>query len=218
MGLFSRLFGSTKNTDNAPSTAMPTPIPPQSSLPRQQDGAHESWYFPAGTDESVFIGAEGQPALHLVEYTDGSGERILRLIDDRTGLLVGPTDRRLPKLGIWVGQLRGESHNSAGCTAGDFEPGATVTVTPELTNVHDPNAIVVHDATAKHRAGYFNKQKARAMKRTFDSGVQLAAISLRGTRAGIACKHVTVIAATPEVLRHLTEPRPESLPAPAHLR
>ena len=91
-------------------------------------------------------------------------------------------------------------------------------VTPEPTNEHDPNAVVVHDATGQRRAGYYNKQKARAMKRAIDGGVQLDAISVRGTGAGESCEDVAVLAAAPEVLARLIGPRSDELPTPAHLR
>ena len=102
MSLFSRLFGSGNDTSGAP-PRIPMPAPSPTTPLDQCDEAHEIWYIPAGTDERIFVGADGTPALHLIDYTDKTGERVLRLVDDRTGLLISPSDRRLPKLGIWVG-------------------------------------------------------------------------------------------------------------------
>ncbi len=140
---------------------------------------------------------------------------MLRLVDDATGLLLGPTDRRLPKLGIFVGQLRGEYYHQAACKAGDFSPGAPLRVVAEPDNEH---AVAVYDSTGEHKAGYYNKQKARTVARHLSSGRTLAAVSFRGTRPGKSCPAVGVIAAEPDVLTRLLEPRPTHLPLPAHLR
>lgn len=118
---------------------------------------------------------------------------------------------------MWVGQLRDEFYNKAEYKAGNFAPGAAVIIGPELTGEHDPNAIVVHNAT-DHRAEIFNKQIARAIKRATDNGATLNSISVRGTPAGMACEDVAVLAAAPEALALLISPRPDALPAPARLR
>lgn len=214
MGFLSHIFGGNQNK------AAHDPVPEVISLPGAAGGSSkaDSWYYPVGTDESVFRGPDGQPSIHALSNTDSTGEHVLRLIDDRTGLLIGPTDRRLPKLGLFVAQLRGETYHQAACKAGDFAPGATLRLMPEPENEHDPYAVAVFDSTGEHKAGYFNKQKARTVSRLLAEGSTLNAVSFRGTRANRKCDAVGVIAAESSLLAHLLAPRPKPLPKPAHLR
>jgi HIRAN domain len=177
-----------------------------------------SWYVPHDGDKTRFIGPGGLPALHLITYTDRGGETVLRLCEDSTGLLVGPTDSRLPAAGVYVSQLRGEFYHQDACKAGDFSPGQPVTLKREPHNEFDKNAVAVYDATGHHLAAYVNKQKARLLAKLIDGGEVLSAISIRGTRAGADCEQVAILAAKPIVLDRLTEPRPRQFPTPAHLR
>ncbi|MGN6198839.1 HIRAN domain-containing protein [Humibacter sp.] len=212
MGFFSRFFGT--------ATDAQATVPGRETSPpaRATSARVDSWYYPAGGDDSVFRGPDGQPAIHVIPYTDSSGEHVLRLVDDRTGLLIGPTDRRLPKLGLFVAQLRGESYRQADCRAGDFAPGSALRLAREPDNEHDPFAVAVFDATGRHKAGYFNKQKARVVSRVLSEGLELGAVSFRGTPAGRKCDAVGVIAAEPAVLAAILAPRPLGLAMPAHLR
>lgn len=212
MGFFSQLFGGNHNE------SADDPDPQAMASPGLASRNAASWYYPAGTDESVFCGADGRPSIHAIPYTDSTGEHVLRLVDDRTGLLIGPTDRRLPKLGLFVAQLRGEAYYQAACRAGDFTPGATLRLAPEPENEHDPHAVAVFDSTGEHKAGYFNKQKAHAVSRVLAEGTTLNAVSFRGTAAGRRCDSVGVIAAEPSLLAQILAPRPKQLPKPAHLR
>src|SRR6266536_2498091 len=91
--------------------------------PSTQDA---SWYVPRDGNEDRFLGLDGMPPLHLIRYRDWSGELVLRLCEDATGLLVSPSDRRLPKVGIYICQLRGEYYHQAECQAGNFWPGVVV--------------------------------------------------------------------------------------------
>lgn len=182
-----------------------------------EGGADPRWYVDHDGDHSRFLGPDGLPALHLITYTDTHGETVLRLCEDTTGLLIGPTDRRLPTAGIYVSQLRGEAYHQIACRAGDFTPGHPVMLMREPTNAYDKNAIAVFDATATHLAAYVNKQKARMLARLLDAGHPLRAISIRGTPASIDCEQVAILAATPSVVDLLMRTRPSSLPTPAHL-
>jgi len=214
MGFLAHIFGGNQKK------ATHDPVSEAISLPGAAAASSkaDSWYYPAGTDESVFRGPNGRPSIHAISYTDSTGEHVLRLVNDRTGLLIGPTDRRLPKLGLFVAQLRGETHHQAACRAGDFAPGATLRLVLEPENEHDPYAVAVFDSTGEHKAGYFNKQKARTVSRILAEGTTLNAVSFRGTPANRRCDAVGVIAAESSLLAHVLAPRPEQLPKPAHLR
>lgn len=179
-----------------------------------------SWYVPQDGDADRFVGPDGaMPPVHLIEYRDSSGENVLRLCEDATGLLVGPTDRRLARAGIFVSQLRGEAHHETACRRGDFSPGARVRLRREPENPFDPFAVAVTaDVDGAAVAAYVNKQKARALAKLLDQGTELSAVSLRGTRPGRACDQLAVLAAGPDLMAHLCEPRPVHLPAPAHQR
>jgi hypothetical protein len=182
------------------------------------DGQSESWYVPRDGNLDRFLGSDGMPPLHLIEYRDQSGELVLRLCEDDTGLLVGPSDRRLPRAGIYVSQLRGEAHHQAACREGDFYPGERVRLVREPDNPYDRYAVAVYDATGLHLAAYLNKQKARMLAKLIDSGDEIVAISIRGTRSGVRCDQVAVLAARPDVFRYLMAARPEGAPVPAHER
>jgi hypothetical protein len=176
------------------------------------------WYVPRDGDRSRFVGADGMPSLRLIQYRDQGGEQVLRLCEDSTGLLVGPTDMRLPHAGIFISQLRGEWYHQDDCRAGDFRPGQPVRLAREPANPHDSNAVAVYDATGQHLAAYVNKQKARQLSKLIDAGKDVVAVSIRGTGARVPCEQVAILAADPAVLQHLLSPRPVGAPKPAHLR
>lgn len=178
-----------------------------------EDTANERWYVPHDGDPGRFVGADGRPALHLIVYQD-----VLRLCEDTTGLLIGPTDRRLPKAGIYVSNLRGTAYHQRACRAGDFSPGARLRLVPEPGNPHDRHAVAVYDVTGQHLAAYVNKQKARLIAQLLAAGTELEIISLRGTAAGRGCDQVAILAAAPAIVARLLQPRPSNLPIPAHLR
>lgn len=85
-------------------------------------------------------------------------------------------------------------------------------------NPYDRNAVAVYDATGAHLAAYVTKSKARMLAKLLASGLDLQAVSLRGTGAGKACDQVAVLAASPAIVAELLAERPSSLPAAAHLR
>jgi hypothetical protein len=191
-----------------PAAAGHTPLRPQ-----------DRWYVPQDGNRQRFADPDGgMPTLHLIRYRE-SGEQVLRLCEDATGLLVGPTDRRLAPAGIYVTNLRGESYHKTACRRGDFSPGAAVRLKPEPDNKYDPFAVAITaDADGAPVAAYVNKAKARTLAKLLDQGIDLHAVSLRGTSANTTCEQISVLVARPEVVAHLLSSRPRHLPKPAHQR
>lgn len=151
------------------------------------------------------------PPLHLVPYGPGN----LTLCEDSTGLLVGPTDRRLAKVGLHVAKARGEKYHPDACRAGDFTPGSTVRLVPEPNNPHDPNAVAVtEDRDDAPVAAYIAKGHARRFARLLASGEPLRIISIRGTGPGVPCEGIALVAAHPDLVEHLLSRRPRGLPRP----
>jgi hypothetical protein len=208
-----RLFRRSKAPESLPDT-----IEGLADRDSHYDDYEPSWYVSHDGDNGRFAGPDGLPPLRLITYTDTSNETVLRLCEDSTGLLIGPTDTRLPHAGVYVSQLRGEYYHQDACKAGDFTPGRPVTLVREPANEFDGNAVAVFDATGSHLAAYVNKQKARLLAKLLDTGVALDAISVRGTGPGADCPQIAILAARPHVLGRLMEPRPRTLPTPAHLR
>lgn len=153
------------------------------------------------------------PALHLVDYQGG-----LRLCEDRTGLLIGPTDRRLAAAGLYVANLRGEKHYAKAAKAADLRQGQRLRLIPEPDNPHDPYALAVFPARGDGPVGYVNKQKARAWSKLLTDGARWTTVSLRGTGPGQKCEAVAILSAAADVVAHLLAPRPAGLPQPAFLR
>ncbi|WP_199272698.1 HIRAN domain-containing protein [Streptomyces broussonetiae] len=153
------------------------------------------------------------PRLHLIEY---QGD--LRLCEDVTGLLVGPTDRRLHLAGIYATNVRGERYYAKAAREADLRPGRLVRLVPEPDNPHDPNALAVYPEQGPGPVGYVNKAKARSWSKVLAEGVRLRTITLRGTGPGRPCDAVAVLAADPKVIDHLLSPRPIGLPTPVFLR
>lgn len=219
MGFINRLRGRRQaESDMLPLLADVVPHQRGDAWPDQSDlaadGSDLGWYAPQHGDRDHFAGPDGTPALHLIPYRDTGGELVLQLCEDVTGLLIGPGDNRLPRVGVYVAQLRGLAFHRLGCTAGDFRPGAPVRLVREPDNEFDRNAVAVYDETGQHLAAYVNNQKARILARLIDAGEPIEAVSVRGTGPGRPCDQVAVLAASPGVLRRLLEPRPPNLPTP----
>jgi hypothetical protein len=222
MGFLDRLLGRQPTSSEVPPTGSDDSVQGRDDWPAEAEvvhgGSDDGWYVPKDGDRDRFVGSDSIAPLHLIRYRDISGELVLRLCEDATGLLVSPSDRRLPRAGIYVSQLRGEAYHQSACRAGDFSPGATVRLVREPENEFDPNAIGVYDGTGQHLAAYVNKQKAQMLSRLIDADKPIEAVSIRGTGPGRPCDQVAVLAAAPEVLLRLLEPRPADLPTPAHER
>lgn len=198
----------------------PLSTPPETSnvTKTPEDVSPSNWYAPKD-DPLRFVTVDGGlPPLHLIGYRDESGERVLRLCEDSTGLLVSPTDRRLARASIFVSQLQGESYHKSACRSGDFSPGSCVRLVREPANKFDPNAVAVYALEGDRVAAYVNKQKARTLARLLDGGESLEAISIRGSGPRQACEQIAVLVADPKVIGHLLSPRPRGLPKPAHKR
>ena len=86
----------------------------------------------------------GMPPLRLIPYADSGRIQVLRLCEDTTGLLVGPTDRRLFRAGVYSYNLRGETYNSTACRLGDFRPGTPVRL---VSTPDNPHAVAVTSDT-----------------------------------------------------------------------
>ena len=186
------------------STRPDTPVPSQDLVP---DSASEA-YVPQDGDEDRFLGPDGFPLLRLIPDTKSDEESALQLCEDATGLLVHPTDPRLAASGIYVSRLRGEAFHHVACQSGDFSPSTPVSLVREHANEFDDTAVAVYDRNRQHLAGYVHKQQAPLLAALMDAGAPLVAISIRGTGPGSPCDQVTVLAASPQVLRRLLEPRP----------
>jgi hypothetical protein len=131
------------------------------AAPDPDDESNPRWYAAPDGKGQRFVGDNGRPTVHLIRYGRGE-DMVLRFCEDSTGLLVGPTDRRLLPAGLLVSNLRGGRHYESDCRAGDFRPGVEVRLVPEPDNPHDNQAVAVFDRTGRYRAGYVDKQKARA--------------------------------------------------------
>jgi hypothetical protein len=240
MGLMDRLLGRTREdrTTLTPAAAPPLPPPPRvgrtaaarttpqpaaastfrqpgASVADIDDESNPRWYATPDGNNQRFVAADGRLTVHLIRYGQGQ-DAVLRFCEDSTGLLVGPTDRRLLPVGLLVSNLRGGSYNEADCRAGDFSPGASVRLVTEPDNPHDSQAVAVFDRTGRYRAGYVNKMKARAYLKRLAAGEQLVAISLRGTRPGGNPGVVSILAAAPAVLAHVRAARPAGSPPPVY--
>lgn len=239
MGLLDRLRGRTREQgpvavpmpSRAPVSSMaatPSPAVPPASRPPvtrpasrsfsasdPDDESNQRWYVPPDGNTERFIGADGLPGVHLIQYPTGEGV-VLRFCEDSTGLLVGPTDRRLLPAGLLVSNLRGGRYYEHDCRAGDFRPGTEMRLVPEPDNPHDDRAVAAFDQIGRYRAGYLNKQKARAYLKRITAGEVLAAISLRGSGPGIDTGVVSILVATPAMLAHVRAPRPPGSPPPVY--
>ncbi|MFB7263928.1 HIRAN domain-containing protein [Streptomyces nojiriensis] len=173
----------------------------------------EAMYVPSDGPADRFVPAPGcLHQLHLVEYAGG-----LRLCEDETGLLVGPTDLRLQRAGLYVTNLRGVNYYPEAAHRADLSPGRRLRLVREPDNPHDPFAVAVYPNDGKEPIGYVNRQKARHWSKVIADGTLLTTVSLRGTGPGEDCDAVAVLAAAPEVVAHLMSPRPADLPRPAYL-
>lgn len=118
MGWRDIVRGRTSNAVNQPPATVVT-----TATRSAPSTGQDRWYVPVDGDRERFVDpASGMPLLHLIRHYSG-GEDVLRLCEDSTGLLVGPTDRRLAPAGIYVSNLRGENYHKAACRRGDFSPG-----------------------------------------------------------------------------------------------
>lgn len=141
----------------------------------------------------------------------------LRLCEDSSGLMVGPTDRRLPKLDILVVNVRGEFHNQAGATNGDYVPGTEISLVPEPDNPYDDRAVMVCDGSGGNKCGYMNKQQARRYLKLLERGEDMEARVLFHRVEDGQRVAVQLIAAPRRIMRSIFSPRPPGAAKPVHL-
>jgi hypothetical protein len=176
----------------------------------------EQGYVAHGGDPDRFVGRDGKPSLHLVLCCDIVGEPVLRLCEESTDLLVSPSDERLSGMGIHVAELHDEWSHKAACRMGDLRPGSRLRMVPAPFAHSYINTVAVYDVTRQHLIGYINKRQAPTLARLIHDGKTVEAVSIRGTKPGVECNAVAILAAFPEVLRYLLARSP-GLPGPAPL-
>lgn len=167
------------------------------------------WYVTTDDPDRFQLDADGLPPFRLLAYQDG-----LRLCEDATGMLIGPTDRRLFRLGVYSYNAVGEFAYARVCKAGDFRPGAPVRLVRQPDNPHDPNAVAIKAEGSDDVAAYVSRGHAKRLAKLLDAGLQVEAIATRGTPPGVECEAIAVVAAEPRIMARLRSPRPAHLPAP----
>ncbi len=217
MGLIDRLLGRGTHQSGIVTTTGPTQaVPELLEVPAADaDNPPGSWYVPQDGNADRLVGPDGFPPLRLVHYRDTTGEHVLRLCENSTGLLVGPTDRRLPRARIFVSQLRGESYHQAACRAGNFHPGVPVRLVREPDNLHD-----------RKRGGGVRRDRippGRLRQQAESPHARETARHRRPDRGDLhtrhplqlACDQIAILATRPEVLQHLLSPRRPKAAKPA---
>lgn len=161
-------------------------------------------YLPSEDWEELLVtDGDGLPTLYLQMHT---GE--LRLTEPTTGKLVAVGNHHLRRMGIWTVDLGGVDARKTAVREGLLQPGSPVSLVREPDNAQDGNAIAVH-AAAGRPVGYLNRKAAAGLSRLLDTGMRLEAISIAfdsvtaGRPGG-----VKVLAASPELVRHLLRKRP----------
>ena len=157
-------------------------------------------YMPPEREALRFVlGSDGLPTGYLAH---SSGQLVL-FADGEPAEMVNTRSTALYRLGIYSFRIRGVSHHDAAVRAGDFTPGAPVRLVREPENAYDGNAVAVYAERGRKPAGYVNRQNAARLAKRLDAGEVLAAIALRGSRAGSDSNAPVVLAATPAVVAHL---------------
>ena len=202
MGLFDWLRRSTAPVSYPPVTVAPEPAadshrPEAGASPSSPVlSAVESDYLHSSRWDELLAPTERFPNLRLSEYR---GE--LWLMETTTSQLVKVGNRHLAHLGIWTAAVRGISFYETAVLLSDTSPGQPLELVREPDNAHDKNAIRVH--SGGKLIGYVNKQMASRLARRMDSGLELDAISLAGSRRGRDVSRIQVLGAEPHLLRHL---------------
>jgi hypothetical protein len=202
MGLFDWLRGSTKPTVPPPAPVTPprVVVAPRPEVrvyqPSPTRPEYVSNYLHSSRWDELLAPNDGLPNLRLSEYR---GE--FWFMETTTSKLVKVGNRHLAQLGIWTATVRGTDHYQSAVMAANTSPGQPLQVVREPDNAYDRNAVRVH--AGGQLIGYFNKQMAGRLAKLMDSGVNLEAISLAGSPIGQDDSRIQVLAAEPELLRHL---------------
>jgi HIRAN domain len=120
---------------------------------------------------------------------------------------VNPRSRFQYKAGLHSFIVRGVGHHRAAAKAGDFTPGAVVTLVREPDNPYDRDAVAVYAREAQHLAGYVPRGFAPRLARRIDSGADLVAVSTRGAGPGVESVSPQVLVCVRPLWEHLNRPR-----------
>jgi hypothetical protein len=134
--------------------------------------------------ELLVLGADGLPPLYFTMH-----EGAWWLAEVSTDKLVNVGTRQLRRLGIWSCRVRGDAYADGRLRVGPVD------LMREPSNPHDPNAVAIHQ-DGEH-VGYFNRGMAPGLAKVLDHGGELLAV-------GVSADPPKVVAASPEVMRHLT--------------
>ena len=115
-------------------------------------------------------------------------------------------------IGMYGFDVRGIRFHKAAARTGDFRPGRRIELVREPNNRFDANAVGVRAAGAETVTGYINKGKAGTVAKLLDQGKDLYALGLRGTGPGTMPAKISILAATPEAIRHLCRNLRQPLP------
>jgi hypothetical protein len=98
MGLIDRLLGrGAPPAGTATTTKAARPVPEAMAAPAADgDASADGWYVPRDGDADRFVSPDGLPPLRLID-TGHRSEYVLRLYENATGLLVGPSDLGLTR-------------------------------------------------------------------------------------------------------------------------
>jgi hypothetical protein len=137
---------------------------------------------------SEYMDSETEMAA-LAAGPDGFPNAWLERVRDRLLVVtargwVNPRSRTAWRAGLYQFNLRGAGYYQQAAQAGDFTPGASVTLVRQPDNAHDPNAVAVYADGARTLAGYVPKGTARRIAKMLDEAVDLVAVSTRGGAPG----------------------------------
>lgn len=171
---------------------------PANGAPTEAAEYVSQWLSATEAKDLITSDAEGRPNLRLA----GNGESLMFTVGD-TGRFITAGSRQLPRLGIWAFNVRGTNHMPGNGRTEEASPRSKLKLVREPANEFDPNAIAVLSERGKI-LGYVNKGNAARMAKLLDKGAEFEVISLHGSGAGYESIGVTVVATSPEMMRHLT--------------
>ncbi len=119
---------------------------------------------------------------------------------------VNPKSRSAHRAGLDSFTVRGTGYHPGAVKAGKFTPGTPVRLVREPDNPHDPNAIAIYADTGRNKAGYVPAARAKRLAKLLDAGVDLVAISVRGTGRGTDGPAPHILICERALYEHLTRP------------
>lgn len=177
---------------------------------RGQDIFYSSDFMLPDVETAAFtLDSDGLPTGHFAFQRD-------RLVIVTDSGIVNPHSRIVHKLGIYTFAIRGTSHYGAAgkradddfesptmAALGDFRPGVEVLLRREPENPFGASAIAVYAHDRSQRVGYVNKQNSTRIAPLMDNGVELVAISTRGSAPGANEVAPHVLVTTPDKMARL---------------